>query len=401
MQGNVPAKRRRNNSKPALMDTEGEACPFPRPNTDLSSWERLTLSGGGDLLRVLRLLSRKFSWGSLSDAVMSGDLEQMRSEFEYYKNTKFVVRPSTFFHPPKELPKICLSEPFPLSRGEIVDLLFQSNFMPRYKPFVGEFASFRENQKVHARMWRHPEGESLGTIIAVHGWFMGDQRVSALTMVPGFFFRLGLNVILYELPYHGRRAPEGPGAGSLFPSAHVARTNEGFAQAIYELRSLAAWVKSETGNVPGTIGMSLGGYTAALWASLDKLAFVIPVVPLVSIADIARKLAEDAKEGPDGTKMIDLGSIDQAELEAIYAVHCPLSYQPKVPLDRRMIIAGLGDPIIPSSQPQKLWEHWDKPRIHWFQGGHIGQIVESDALKQVHAFLHSIAFAHPELLEIE
>lgn len=401
MQGNVPAKRRRNALQPALIETEGEACPYPRPNTDLSSWERLTLSGGDNLLRVLRLLSKKFSWGSLSDAVVSADLDHMRAEIDYYKNTKFVLRPSTFFHPPKELPKVCLSEPFPLSRGEIVDLLFQSNFIPRYKPFAAEFSKFRENQKVHARMWRHPPGESLGTIIAVHGWFMGDQRVSALTMVPGFFFRLGLDVILYELPYHGRRAPLGNDTGALFPSAHVARTNEGFAQAIYELRSLAAWVKAETGHSVGTIGMSLGGYTAALWAALDKLAFVIPVVPLVSIADMARKLAEDSKEGNAGIRAIDLGGIDQDELEAIYAVHCPLSYRPKVPHDRRMIIAGLGDPVIPASQPEKLWEHWERPRIHWFQGGHIGQIVESDALKQVHAFLRSIHFAHPQLLEIE
>lgn len=379
---------------------EPEACPYPRPNTDFSSWEKLTLSDGGDLLRVLRLLARKFTVGSLADAVLAADLNQMKEEIEFYKNTRFTLRPGTFFRRPKELPQVCISEPFGLSRGEIVDLLFQSHFQPKYAPFREEFLSYRANRKVHARMWKHPPGESLGTIIAVHGWFMGDQRVSALTLVPGFFYRLGLDVVLYELPYHGRRAPEEQSGVSLFPSAHVARTNEGFAQAIFELRSLAAWIRSENDRPIGTIGMSLGGYTAALWASLDRLAFVIPVVPLVSIPDMVWKLVSDLRAGePD--KKLDLRGIDVEALRTIYAVHCPLSYQPKVAHNRRLIIAGTGDPIIPSSQPQMLWEHWERPQIHWFQGGHLGQIVEGDALKQIHAFLRSHKLAHSELLAVE
>ncbi|MFN8392242.1 MAG: alpha/beta hydrolase family protein [Bdellovibrionota bacterium] len=377
---------------------EGDVCPYPRPGTDFSNWERLTLSDRGDLLRVLRLLARKFSWGSLADVVLQGNMGDMAAAIEYYRSNNFAVRPSSFFRRPKELPKVCLSEPYPLEHGEIVDLMFQTHYVPRYKPFEKEYAAYSENQKVHARMWKHPPGQSLGTIVAIHGWFMGDQRVSALTLVPGFFFRLGLDVVLYELPHHGRRAPIGRPNTSLFPSADVPRTNEGFGQAIFELRSLAAWLEQENPNPVGAIGMSLGGYTAALWGSLDKLAFVIPVVPLVSIADMVWKLVHELRNGDEGLKRLDLKGLDLDQLRAIYSVHCPLSYQPKTPLNRRMIIAGLGDPIIPASQPQMLWEHWNKPRIHWFEGGHLGQIVEGDALHQVHLFLQSLKLAHSELL---
>jgi len=374
---------------------DGEACPYPRPETDFSNWERLTLSDSRNLLRVLRLLSRKFSLGSVTEAIHALNADELRAEMEYYRSNDFRKRPNSFFRKPKELPKVCLSTPHPLSRGEIVDLLFRSHFTPKYRPFVSEFESFRDNQNVHARMWRHPNNEHLGTVIAIHGWFMGDQRINALTMMPGYFFRLGLNVILYELPYHGRRAPAASSDISLFPSARLARTNEGFAQAIFELRALAKWVASEDDKPLGAVGMSLGGYTAALWGSLDPLAFVVPVVPLVSIADMVWPILYETEKARH-----EMG-LELEDLRAMYAVHCPLSYRPKVPLERRMIIAGTGDPIIPDTQPKQLWEHWDHARIHWFAGSHLGQIVESEALSHVRDFLRGLNLAHNDLLEVE
>lgn len=372
----------------------GDVCPFPRQPTEFSNWEKLTLSDRADLLRALRVLAKKFSLGTLADTALSGDLSAMQDAAEFYKSIKVTKRASNFFRRPKQLPQVCLSEPHILGDGEVVDLLFESHFTPRFLPFKKEFLSYPDNKKVHARMWSHPSGRNLGTIIAIHGWFMGDQRINALTMVPGFFYRLGLNVVLYELPYHGRRAPLDGNGQSLFPSAHLARTNEGFAQAIYELRLLAAWLKSEkTNGEVGAIGMSLGGYTAALWASLDKLAFVIPVVPLVSVADLAWSLLNKIDDSR-------VGGVTLEELRAIYAVHCPLSFRPKVPRDRQLIIASSGDPIIPEEHPRALWEHWEKPEIHWFDGGHLGQIVGESALQCVHQFLIANKFAYAEPLKL-
>jgi len=144
--------------------------------------------------------------------------------------------------------------------------------------------------------------------------------------------------------------------------------------------------------------MSLGGYTAALWASLDKLAFVIPVVPLVSIGDMVWDLFRNEAKVNGAIASGELLGLTREELRALYEVHCPLSYTPKVPLERRMILAGLGDEIIPSNQPQMLWTHWGKPRIHWFEGGHLAQIAEGGALREVHNFLLSLKLAHSDLL---
>jgi hypothetical protein len=42
-----------------------------------------------------------------------------------------------------------------------------------------------------------------------------------------------------------------------------------------------------------------------------------------------------------------------------------------VPLDRRLIVAGLGDRLAPPEQSVLLWEHWERPRIEWFPGSHV------------------------------
>ena len=65
-----------------------------------------------------------------------------------------------------------------------------------------------------------------------------------------------------------------PRSGALFPSANLVRTNEAFGQAVFDLRALAAYLRANGAPSVGAIGMSLGGYTTALWASVDPtLAF--------------------------------------------------------------------------------------------------------------------------------
>ena len=47
--------------------------------------------------------------------------------------------------------------------------------------------------------------------------------------------------------------------------------------------------------------------------------------------------------------------------EDVYRVVSPMSFEPKVPRDRRYIFAGYGDRLAFPEQARMLWEHWDKP----------------------------------------
>jgi hypothetical protein len=51
----------------------------------------------------------------------------------------------------------------------------------------------------------------------------------------------------------------------------------------------------------------------------------------------------------------------------------PLSLTPRVPPEGRFIYAGLADRLVhPRHQVVRLWEHWGRPEISWYPGGHTG-----------------------------
>ena len=91
------------------------------------------------------------------------------------------------------------------------------------------------------------------------------------------------------LPLHGARAA-GRRSGAGFLDAHPLATNAAFEQAVWELRRLAGWLRAQGSPALGVYGMSLGGYTAALFASIERgLACAVPLVPAVSLPGRARR----------------------------------------------------------------------------------------------------------------
>ncbi len=51
----------------------------------------------------------------------------------------------------------------------------------------------------------------------------------------------------------------------------------------------------------------------------------------------------------------------------------PLALTPRVPMRGRFIYAGIADRLVhPRDQIIRLWEHWGRPEIVWYTGGHTG-----------------------------
>ena len=71
----------------------------------------------------------------------------------------------------------------------------------------------------------------------------------------------------------------------------------------------------------------------------------------------------------------------------VFAVHAPLSMTPRLPVERRMIIAGRGDRVCPPAHVRRLWEHWDQPEMVWFDGGHIVRFGRRRMLATLRRFL--------------
>lgn len=353
-------------------------------NARLSNFERLTLIGGLELDKSVNWLKNKlnkFSWNNLVDDI---SVSELRKASNYYNTLFQKDNLASFYSHITSIPKIDYKVIHGLRDGAIIDLAFESAYNSRHVDFIERLHSYKENSTVHARMWKH-DGQSVGTIITIHGWTMGDQRLSSLAFQPGYFYSQGFNVVLFELPFHGRRKVKTKDSISSvpFPSSDVILTNEAIGQSIYDLRCLKAWLESnDQYSQIGCMGMSLGGYVSALFASLDELAFCIPVVPLVSMSEIAYKILEAS---PNYSKFVDEG-LTKELLEALYYMHSPLNFKPKMSKEQFLIIGGKNDRVLPEEHTRMLYNHWNYPKLHWFNGGHFALFEREKVFFRIKSF---------------
>jgi pimeloyl-ACP methyl ester carboxylesterase len=307
--------------------------------------------------------------------------------------------PSAFF-PAPESPDMRVT---PVGDGplgtQVVDLSYPSDYQPFLPAARDVHLRAVENLTAHARWWTSGRGRP--TIVVLHGWGGGFHWVSERTFDIPYWLRHGYDVAAFVLPYHGARAP-GSGAmrsGALFPSTNPVRTNEGFGQAIYDLRALACFLRARGSSAVGALGMSLGGYTTALWASVAGPAeaatggvdFAVAMIPAVSMA---RLMWRHGEHNPERARALRAGITEDLLAEA-FAVHTPTTRPARVPLEARFVIAGKGDRITPPEQAEMLAAHWGVA-IRWFDGGHLAQLGRGDAIRDVRRELGKLGFSGRE-----
>jgi pimeloyl-ACP methyl ester carboxylesterase len=302
------------------------------------------------------------------------------------------------------------------ARGEhCFDLAFDSAYVP-FHPDAHDFhGRIRENHTAHARWWV-AEGERRPTIVMIHGWGGGHHWMTARSFVVPYWLRHGFDVATFVLPFHGARAPDASGA--LFPSPNPLRTNEGFGQAIHDLRAFARWLRERGAPAVGAMGMSLGGYTTALWASLagrqpaagaadeggrdgagggrvaagsvttdpGGLDFAVALIPAVSMS---RLMWRHGETSPLHKRAVTAGITEELLAEA-FAVHAPLARPVRLPPERLAVIAGRGDRITPPDHAEALARHWGV-EVAWFDGGHLAQIGRAEPLRAVRRQLASLS----------
>jgi len=307
---------------------------------------------------------------------------QIEGLIEIYGDARLVREPDRYFVPPAPLRGLD-SERVIARNGSLeqVDLAFRSGFVPHHAAFRDEYLAWREVQTAHARMWRR--GLPRPTAIVLHGWGGGAYWLEERAFAVRWLDRIGLDVVMLQMPFHGRRVPPGLPNGA-FPSPHVMRTNEAFAHAVSDVRALVGWLLARGAPAVGLAGMSLGGYTTALAATLeDRLAFAVPMIPAVDFADLLwRHGAESAAR-----RRAEAAGVRRDHLEALFRVHSPLSRPVRVAPGRRLIVAGQGDRICPPDHAERLRAHWDDCPIHWFPGGHLAQIGRGGAFRAVRRLL--------------
>ncbi len=329
------------------------------------------LASGVDQFGHLVALSRSERSRRKSSAESLGPRERaeaLRRVAERYQ--PHVADASGFFLRP-ETPSPELAKVRRFGQGEVVDARWDSGYRPFAEELADRYLSFEENTRAHARLFLHDEPAP--TIVLVHGYLGGVHAFEEKAWPLRWLFDKGLDVVLFVLPLHGeRRAPGRP----KFPSSDPRITIEGFRQAVWDFRALQAFLAARGAPAVGVMGMSLGGYTTALLATLVvELRFAIPFIPLASIADFAR----------DGDRLVGTASQrrrQHALLEEALAVVSPLSRAPKVAPEGRLVVAARGDRITPPAHAKRLASHLQAP-LEIFTGGHILQLGRRQGFRAV------------------
>lgn len=304
---------------------------------------------------------RLFSPPGEADAPARVDAE-VRAALDFYGQQGWLDNPEGYFATPPTLTDVRLA-PTTIRGQAMQRLTFDSGYQPHPgEPGRERWLTYAANRGEHALVLRHREPRPW--LVCVHGALMGRGAVDLRLFRARYLHtELGLNVVLPVLPLHGPRRTK----GAAFPGQDLLDDVHAAAQAVWDIRRLISWIRTqEPDSKIGLNSMSLGGYISSLVASVeDGLTCAVLGVP---VADLIEVLG-----GNGGLREGDPRNETLALARPIGRMVSPLSLRPRVPIEGRFIYGGVADRLVnPRDQVMRLWEHWGRPEIIWYQGAHTG-----------------------------
>jgi dienelactone hydrolase len=297
-------------------------------------------------------------------------LSQLASITALYDRPEHYLDVESFFQAPPAIdPR--LERVRRIKGGEVLDATWASGFVPHCDEISPRYLGHLQNRTAAARLFLH-DGPARPAVLLIHGYRCGQWSIEERVWPIDWLFERGLDVVIPVLPFHAVRAHRS--AAALFPSSDPRMTVEGFRQSVHDLRALMDLLRDRGAAAAGAMGMSLGGYTTSLLATVDeKLDFAVPMIPLASIADLART----------GGRLV--GDVAQQQLqfdglEAALRVVSPLARPSRVDGDRVLILAAAGDRITPPTHARWLADHFGAP-LTMFHGGHLLQFGRAQGFR--------------------
>jgi hypothetical protein len=312
----------------------------------------------------------------------------VRAAADRNREHAWTEHPERAYWTPPPLEKHQLASVVLRGAGSAEHLRFASEFEPVDPEVRESFAALRANQTAHVHLWRS-RAEPRPLLICLHGYRQGRVALDALSWdVRRLHAVLGIDVALFVLPLHGPRAP-GLRSGAGFLDGHPSETSAALAQTVWDLRRFIGWLRAQGAPTLGIAGFGLGGYAAALFASLEAgLASALLLAPIVSLDAFAWRLMPPAQRAEARA-----AGLTEHLLASAWARHAPLGLRPCVPHAARLVVGGLADRIVPPLQVQALWEHWGRPAQHWHPGSHSvwreRRALRARLEQHLHATLHA------------
>jgi hypothetical protein len=322
-------------------------------------------------------------------------LKKDMAQASFYKRKASSGDPGQFFKKPDSSRVEMTSSSAGLLRfrpkdGSCELLSFDSPFKTVNPKLREIYPRQKRNMRAVAQYWRHDDGPR-PTICVIHGFMADPYWVNRMFFALPWFYQQGYDILLYTLPHHGKRqARFSPFSGHGLFASGLSHINESMAHAVHDFRIFMDYLESRGVEKIGVTGISLGGYTSALLAAVEeRLHFAIPNVPVASLPDL---VLEWFPLNLPIKAALKVSNTSIREARHMLAVHSPLTYPPLIPKERLMVIAGAGDRLAPPKHGRLLWDHWDRPRIHWFPGNHLVHLDKGKYLKEIARFLREIDF---------
>ncbi len=240
-----------------------------------------------------------------------------------------------------------------------------------FKDVEHEYRSHTDNQTALLRTLNlRIKGKPMA--ILVNGFSSGHHLMERVAWPMREFFRQGIGVSLFALPFHGRRGNAFPPE---WPQQDTAFTIEGFRQAIWDLQTAIRTMREAGASHVGVVGMSLGGYTTSLLATVTSdVDFVMSFIPICSVPDVMN----------DNDLVPGTGDIQRTLYEGYREQLVPITpvcRMPKVEPERVAIISGAYDRLATVEHGQRLADHFGTELIR-FPGGHIVQNRRAQAIRE-------------------
>lgn len=240
-----------------------------------------------------------------------------------------------------------------------------------FKGIEHEYRSHRDNQTALLRTLNlRIKGRPMA--ILVNGFSSGHHLMERVAWPMREFFRQGIGVSLFALPFHG---PRGHAFPPEWPQQDTAFTIEGFRQAIWDLQIAIRAMREAGASHVGVVGMSLGGYTASLLATVTSdVDFVLSYIPIASVPDVMN----------DNDLVPGTGDIQRTLYEGYREQLVPITpvcRMPKVEPKRVSIISGEFDRLATVAHGMRLANHFGTELVK-FPGGHIVQNQRAKAFRR-------------------
>ncbi|MDH5674484.1 MAG: alpha/beta hydrolase [Myxococcales bacterium] len=310
--------------------------------------------------------------GGLSDRLMTRipDFMLERSELpraRYLERLRFYADfdPSwPFFTTPEEPPPVERIEAQTFGSGRRELYTYPSRYQALNAELAAEMARYRENQHGYLHLWRHSGSRQRPLVLCIHGFAMaGPARAEQMFKI-GKLFDLGLDVALHHLPHHWRRSHQPPNNQFLRPQ-NLPLTLEEWGRNLHDLHAARLILRELGYGRMGLIGASLGGLTAALYATTEasrSADFLFLVVPAVNLCDYLQPRASRMAFAIDD----ELRTLSTLAMRRIVPTH----YPPRFDVSRIALVAHQGDRICPLRYTRQLTAAWKLEHVDEVVGGH-------------------------------